>query len=258
MRLLKYLLVLSFLVFLISGCGQAAPEVDDEGAIDDTTGGEGQVEEEVDDQVPGAEEVTQIEYPQFIQDDQPDERIVKMVTNKGEITIRLFPKYAPLAVENFLTHSENGYYDGVIFHRVIEDFMVQTGDPLGNGTGGESIYGEPFDDEFSPALGHFRGALSMANRGPNTNGSQFFIVHSSEFDRGVIEQVEQGLGFEFPEETVELYEQHGGTPFLDYSHTVFGHVIEGMDVVDEIAEAEVESNDRPVEDIVIERIEILS
>ena len=99
-----------------------------------------------------------------------------METNYGTIKIRLFPKVAPKAVENFKTHVENGYYDGLTFHRVIEGFMIQGGDPIGNGTGGESIWGKPFEDEFDINYHNFRGTLSMANAGPNTNGSQFFIV----------------------------------------------------------------------------------
>ncbi|WP_084034789.1 peptidylprolyl isomerase [Anaerobacillus alkalilacustris] len=225
MRFVNYLLLGIFMLVLISGCGQAAPDVQQEEVIAD-------------------------EYPQLITEVQSDEKLVKMVTSKGNITIKLFPKYAPLAVENFLTHSENGYYDGVIFHRVIEGFMVQTGDPEGTGAGGESIYGERFEDEFSPALAHFRGALSMANAGPNTNGSQFFIVQSKSF--------QGSSAIDFSEEALEHYKQYGGTPHLDYRHTVFGHVIEGIDVVDAIAEVEVGQNDRPKEDITIETIELLN
>lgn len=236
MQFVKNFLVIFLAFFIMTGCSQESiPE---------------------EDQVPATEEVTQIEYPQFITDAQPKDKIVKMVTSKGDITIKLFPKFAPLAVENFLTHSENGYYDGVIFHRVINDFMIQTGDPLGNGTGGESIYGQPFEDEFSPSLEHFRGALSMANKGSNTNGSQFFIVQSSSFDMDGIKQLQQ-RGLDIPEETIELYKIHGGTPHLDYSHTVFGHVIEGMDVVDEIAKTKVDANARPIDEITIEKIEVL-
>ena len=93
------------------------------------------------------------------------DKIATVKTNMGEIKIRLFPKYAPKAVENFVTHAQNGYYNGLIFHRVIENFMIQGGDPNGNGTGGKSIWGEPFEDEFTPELHNLRGALSMANAG---------------------------------------------------------------------------------------------
>ena len=102
-----------------------------------------------------------------------------MHTTMGDIKIRLFPEHAPKAVENFITHAKNGYYNGLKFHRVIKDFMIQGGDPMGSGIGGESIWGEPFEDEFCQELHNIRGSLSMANAGPCTNGSQFFIVQAS-------------------------------------------------------------------------------
>lgn len=111
----------------------------------------------------------QLELPQV------GEQIVILHTSKGDISIRLFPEAAPKAVENFVTHAKNGYYDGVTFHRVIRDFMIQSGDPEGTGSGGESIWGKDFEDEFDQKLINLTGALSMANAGPNTNGSQFFI-----------------------------------------------------------------------------------
>ena len=107
--------------------------------------------------------------------------VVTINTSMGDSKIKLFPEKAPKAVENFVTHAKNGYYNNVIFHRVINDFMIQGGDPEGTGYGGESIWGKPFEDEFSNELRHFRGALSMANAGPNTNGSQFFIVQNKNF-----------------------------------------------------------------------------
>ena len=111
-------------------------------------------------------------------------------TNMGEIKLRLFPEHAPKAVENFTTHAKNGYYNGLIFHRVIDNFMIQGGDPLGTGKGGESIWGKPFEDEFTGELHNLRGALSMANAGPNTNGSQFFIVQAPEVPEDMIEQMQ--------------------------------------------------------------------
>ncbi len=251
MRLIKYGLFTFLLLVLVSGCGQGGASEQEP-----TTGGR-TVEEEA--PAPSTEEATPVEYPQFHAAVQPEERMVKMVTSMGDITIRLFPQYAPLAVENFITHSENGYYDGVLFHRVINNFMIQSGDPEGTGRGGESIYGQPFADEFSPSLAHFRGALSMANPGrPDNNGSQFFIVQTNAFNPDMFEQIEKQFGVEFPEETIKHYEQHGGTPYLDYQHTVFGHVFEGMEVVDAIAQVAVGPNDRPVEDVIIQRIEILN
>ena len=117
------------------------------------------------------------------------EKIAVMKTNMGDIKIRLFPDAAPKAVENFVSHSQSGYYDGLIFHRVIKDFMIQGGDPTGTGMGGESIYGHSFEDEFDLSARNYRGALSMANAGPNTNGSQFFIVQANTVDAGLLSQM---------------------------------------------------------------------
>lgn len=111
--------------------------------------------------------------------------------------------------------------------------MIQGGDPKGDGTGGESIWGEPFEDEFDRNMLHFKGALSMANSGPNTNGSQFFIVHASEVSEDILDSM---IEAKYPTEVIDLYKEHGGTPHLDFRHTVFGQVVEGMDIVDEIAQ----------------------
>ena len=173
-------------------------------------------------------------------------------TNRGDITVKLFPELAPKTVQNFVELAKKGYYDGVIFHRVIPDFMIQGGDPTGTGMGGESIYGESFEDEFSRELFNLRGALSMANSGPNTNGSQFFIVNNTNVPENMLSQLE-GAGF--PKEIIEAY-KNGGTPWLDFRHTVFGYVLEGMDTVDDIANAQRGPQDRPVHDVVIETIEI--
>ena len=147
-----------------------------------------------------------------------------MQTNKGTIELDLFDEDAPVTVENFLKLARDGYYDGVIFHRVIEDFMIQGGDPTGTGSGGP---GYTFEDEANehPVA---RGALAMANAGPNTNGSQFFIV------------------------TAEA------CPWLDGKHTVFGRVTAGMDVVDEISRVDKDARDRPRDDIRIESIQVSS
>ncbi|EPO6127076.1 peptidylprolyl isomerase [Listeria monocytogenes] len=191
-------------------------------------------------------------YPQLSKEVAPNEIEAEMITNRGTIRIKLFPEIAPKTVENFVTHSKNGYYDGLIFHRVIPEFMIQGGDPDGRGTGGESIWGESFEDEFSIEAFNLRGALSMANAGPNTNGSQFFIVQKPDMPADMLGQMEQAG---FPVEIIEAYKQ-GGTPWLDGRHTVFGHVIEGMDVVDEIANLPTGMQDKPVNDVVIEKINI--
>jgi peptidyl-prolyl cis-trans isomerase B (cyclophilin B) len=143
-------------------------------------------------------------------------------TNHGAITLELFPEDAPKTVDNFVTLAEKGFYDGVVFHRVIPDFMIQGGDPTGTGSGGP---GYEFEDEFNQQK-IVRSALAMANAGPNTNGSQFFIVTAD------------------------------ACPWLDGKHTVFGRVTEGMDVVDRISQLPRDRSDRPNDDVTIERVEI--
>ena len=145
-----------------------------------------------------------------------------MHTNHGPIELDLFEEDAPKTVENFVKLARDGFYHGVIFHRVIPDFMIQGGDPTGTGTGGP---GYEFEDEFNEHR-VVRGALAMANAGPNTNGSQFFIV------------------------TAEA------TPWLDGKHTVFGRVTSGLDVVDRISAADRDARDRPQSEITIERVEL--
>lgn len=173
-------------------------------------------------------------------------------TNRGDITVKLFADIAPKTVENFVTHAKNGYYDNQIFHRVIKDFMLQGGDPTGTGMGGESIWGGSFADEFANNVFNMRGALSMANAGPNTNGSQFFIVQAT----GMLKSMKSDLrNSSLPEEVVKTYVK-GGTPWLDGKHTVFGHVIAGMDTVDAIAAVGVDMYDKPTQDVIIETITI--
>ncbi len=182
--------------------------------------------------------------------------VAVMTTNRGVIKIKLFPEQCPKTCENFTTHAKNGYYEGIIFHRVINNFMIQGGDPTGTGRGGESIWGSSFEDEFDIGLHNLRGALSMANAGPCTNGSQFFIVQAGAVDGNLMGQMEMIGDKMFPADCIEDYKKVGGTPWLDFKHTVFGQVYEGMDVVDAIAATRVDMLDKPFEDVVIEKIEI--
>ncbi|MBR3144339.1 MAG: peptidylprolyl isomerase [Clostridia bacterium] len=184
------------------------------------------------------------------------EEFAVIKTNHGDITVKLFRKEAPKAVENFVTHAKEGYYDGLIFHRVINDFMIQGGDPTGTGMGGESIWGEPFEDEFTPELHNLRGALCMANAGPHTNGSQFFIVQAKECPASMLSQMEGLSDRGFPAEIADAYKEMGGTPWLDFHHTVFGQVTNGMETVDDIAKVAVDNNSKPLSDVVINKIEI--
>ena len=185
--------------------------------------------------------------------------VAVMHTNMGDIKIKLFGDKAPKTVENFTTHAKNGYYNGLIFHRVINDFMIQGGDPTGTGMGGESIWGHSFEDEFAPELHNIRGALCMANAGPNTNGSQFFIVQANTCPAQMLSQMKQ-IGAEggFTDDVINDYETLGGTPWLDYRHSVFGYVYEGMDVVDDIARVKVGPNDKPMYDVTIDSLEIIT
>jgi len=142
-------------------------------------------------------------------------------TSKGKIVFEMYPDIAPKTVENFVGLVKKGYYDGVIFHRVIKNFMIQGGDPTGTGRGGNSLWGKPFEDEFKPGVVFDRnGLLAMANAGRNTNGSQFFITTKA-------------------------------TPWLNGRHTIFGTVLEGFSVVKKIENTNVDGRDKPIEDIKI-------
>ena len=227
------------------------------------------------------------------------EEIAILHTNMGDITLRFFPEVAPKAVTNFKTLAQEGYYDGVTFHRVINNFMIQGGDPTGSGSGGKSIYDteetEGFEDEFSTKLLNLRGSLSMANAKVDSNSCQFFINQAPSSKFGSIENRKQEQKFsrkqykefqeilassfpdyasyainsgipplDVPDEVWELYKANGGNITLDGAwrptggHTVFGQVIEGMDIVDAIAAVPVNSNSKPDEDVTIDSIEFKS
>lgn len=156
-------------------------------------------------------------------------KIATIETNKGTIKFELLEEEAPKTTENFRLLAEKGYYDGVIFHRVIKNFMIQGGDPLGMGYGGESAWGGKFDDEINKSSSLYSGAyakgtVAMANSGPNTNGSQFFIMH-----------------IDYP---------------LPPSYTKFGKVIEGQDVIDKIAEVKTNASDKPLEPVVMNKVTV--
>ncbi|KRL02732.1 peptidyl-prolyl cis-trans isomerase [Liquorilactobacillus capillatus DSM 19910] len=190
-------------------------------------------------------------FPQLnLENNEGPKAIIK--TNYGSFTLALFPQEAPKTVENFIKLAEKGYYNNGIFHRIIADFMLQGGDPTGTGMGGESIWKTPFEDEFSNNLFNFRGALSMANAGPNTNGSQFFIVQNKNLPAQMVEQM-QDAGY--PEEVVEMYKK-GGTPWLDHHHTVFGQMIDGWETIDKLAKVKTDFNDKPIDEVEIKSITI--
>ncbi len=177
-------------------------------------------------------------------------------TNMGDMEFVLFPETAPKAVESFTTHAKNGYYNGIIFHRVIKDFMIQGGDPTGTGCGGESAFGHSFEDEFAIDARNYYGALSMANSGPNTNGSQFFIVQAKSVPANMLSQMEALKEQGFPQEVIDNYKEKGGTPWLDFHHTVFGQLISGEETLEDIANVRCGMSDKPVFDVVINEIVI--
>ncbi len=214
---------------------------------------------------------------------QSGEEIAVLTTSMGVIKLRLFPDAAPKTVENFKGLIQKGYYNGLTFHRVIKDFMIQGGDPKGDGTGGESLWGKEFADEFNLNLVNIRGSVSMANSGKDTNGSQFFINQAGASKFSGWDYYQQGYAVykQQPDAFVQqygswidmtkvtddykkVYTANGGNPTLDgaYSvlqkgHSVFAQVFEGMDVVDKIAATEVDaSNNKPVTPVKITKAEI--
>ncbi len=219
MKIKLMIIVLTFLTLIISGCSKADKQFKEPNK---------------------GETVAEINIQEF-----------------GTIYVKFFNKEAPKAVENFITHSRNGYYDGLTFHRILDDFMIQGGDPTGSGRGGESIWGNDFEDEFSEELHPYRGALCMANSGPNTNGSQFFIVQSEKtYDQDVLTQMMRKTTFD--KKAIKNYGEIGGTPWLFESHTVFGQIYEGYDVLDAVAGVELIDKDNgvPAEQVIIESIRI--
>ena len=219
----------------------------------------------------------QLELPQ------KGEEIAVITTSVGVMKLRFFEDAAPKAVYNFKQLAKSGCYDGQIFYRVINDFMIQTGSGTGTSSGGKSVWGKAFEDEFAPNLFNIRGAVSMANAGADTNGSQFFInqarpeaFYGWDYFEAVFEQyykadvtaATQKYGAwintdELPDEAKTLYAENGGNPSLDgwyntneTGHTVFAQVFEGLDVLDTIASATTDANDKPVEDIKIESVKL--
>ena len=197
-------------------------------------------------------------------------KIQIQLSDGRNINLDLYEDVAPITVKNFKKLIKENFFDGLCFHRTIKDFMIQGGDPKGNGTGGESIWGKPFEDEFSDKLFNITGAISMANSGPNTNGSQFFINQNPPekfigWDK--LKQYYNGkINFDLITNDIKnLYNKNGGNPGLDgycnlqaKGHTVFGQVFEGMDIVNDIASVKTDSNDKPLENVIIQSITIVN
>ena len=250
-RLLAIMLGL-MMAFALAACGSSDSEEseqteevsEDSQAEDEST--EMTIKEEYEKvEISEASEVDQMAEPQ-----EGETIAIMEVEGYGNLCFKFFNSEAPLAVENFLTLAANGYYDGVTFHRVIDNFMIQGGDPTATGAGGESIWGQEFKNEYSDILLPLRGALCMANAGTDTNGSQFFVVQNK------VASSDTYGDKQYSEEKVAMFDEYGGYPYLADDYTIFGQLYDGYDVLDKIAETETDSNDKPVEDVVISKITV--
>ena len=184
------------------------------------------------------------------EEDMEKETKLKIETSAGDITVKLYNE-TPKHRDNFIKLVEDGTYEGTLFHRVIKDFMIQSGDPKGDGTGGESIWKKGFAVEPTPFLYNIRGALAMANTGAKeSNGSQFYIVQNKD------DQSKQLGNAGYPKPIIDAYKK-GGYPAGDTKYTVFGQVIKGMDVVDTIANLEVDDNSKPKENVTVNSVEVV-
>lgn len=184
------------------------------------------------------------------------------VKDYGEIKIKFFPEYAAMGVENFVELAEMDYYDELIYHRVVQDFVIQGGDPRGDGTGGNSVWGQDFAVDSSPNLYHFSGAVAYAHAQNGGNGSQFYIVCTNEgetfYNTGIPLTEEIISEYGYTDEVEALYMEKGGIPYLDGGYTIFGQVFEGMDVVYAISEVKVDpQTSMPAKQVVIESVEIV-
>ena len=179
-----------------------------------------------------------------------EEILILTIKDYGDIKIKLFPEYAQKGVENIKGLANKDYYTNVIFHRIIDGFMIQGGDPTGTGRGGESIYGDRFDGGVDPHLIHAAGAVAYANSGSTaTDGSQFYIVTGKTY-------AEKQFAEDYPESAKKVYMENGGTPWLDGSYTVFGQVFDGLDIVFKLQKVATDGSDRPLENVVIESMKV--
>jgi cyclophilin family peptidyl-prolyl cis-trans isomerase len=254
MKITKFLALLMSLV-LLCGCLTACGEEEETPVVDDDSPKQNKLTSAYADKAYGF----QLEMPS------DKDQVAVLHTSMGNIAIRFFPDGAPKAVENFITHAKNGYYNGVTFHRVMNDFMIQGGDPKGDGTGGESCWGGKFNGSVTEQLIHVPGALAYANSaGPATDGSQFYIVTGDSTDAEALKFYEEeydknpqiAYDINFTKEAEELYIQHGGAPHLDGGYTVFGQVIEGLDIVFEISQVATTANNKPKEAVYMESVTV--
>lgn len=255
MRIVYSIIIMMSLLFVLTGCGNETANTNTENIKNNSSvSNENKSENEIDNVNYGEAAKKQMALPA-----EGEKIAIIKVKDYGDIKVKFFNNVAPKAVENFTTLANEGYYDGVIFHRVINEFMIQGGDPTGTGTGGESIWGKGFGEEIDFELVPYRGSLCMASTGYGTNGigSQFFITQAN-YSEQIEGLMRQGR---YPEGLINEYRTYGGYPSLYLQYTVFGQVFEGMEIVDKIAKVEtyVTSEgqaDKPVQDIIIENVEV--
>ena len=230
-------------VAVVSGCFASCGKFDDSSSDTSTSSS-------------SSKDAQTVEIANFTAPEKGDTIITMKIKDYGEVKFRLFPEYAEKGVENFVELAKKGYYDGLTFHRVIKDFMIQGGDPAGNGTGGESIWGGEFDGGTDQHLIHAAGALAYANSGSTaTNGSQFYIVTGNILSKDDITYYAQ-QGITLTPQQEEIYTTVGGTPWLDGSYTVFGQVIDGLDIIFKIQKVATGANDMPSSDVIIESVTV--
>ena len=270
-KFLMMLMMAAALTFAATGCGEADSsaivEESDEAEISDTDDVDSEGEEEQGSEGVAASDgstmdmtgVVEGDFPDFDQTAAPktgDQIVTFDVKDFGEIKAVLFPEVAPYGVKNFTLHANEGYYDGLTFHRIISNFMIQGGDPDGNGTGGESIWKTPFYNETAPQACIIRGSLCYANAGYDpSNGSQFFITQLDTVTDEDLKMYEE-QGITLTEEQKEIYKKNGGAAWLQGGYTVFGQVYEGMDIVDEISKVSTDDADKPLDDVIINKVTI--
>jgi len=246
------------IVFSVTACGksdeqpassQSSDSVSDSIADESSEAAD---DSQSDDENSNADDSQSDEILNFTEPVEGEEIAVFDIEGYGQIKIKLFPEQCPKGVENFESLINDGYYDGITFHRVIKDFMIQGGDPTGTGSGGESTWGKGFRQEINNSLRHFSGAVSYATAADKLNGSQFFIVTGlTNIDENHFNSLSSAYGKTYSDDVKKLYEEKGGYPFLDGDYEVFGQVIEGLDICFKIAEVQTDSSDKPVEDVVI-------
>ena len=247
-KLVALAMSIAMLTTVFTGCGD-----EENSSSAKTSGSESSESESSKSETPAAAG----DVVNFTPPEKGEDIIVMTIKDYGDVKIKLFPEQAEKGVENFTSLAKDGYYDGLIFHRVINNFMIQGGDPLGNGTGGESKWGDKFDGGTSPDLTHVAGAVAYANSGSTaTNGSQFYIVTGEKYDDATLSDLTTYYGISMTDNTKKLYSELGGAPWLDGSYTIFGQVFDGLDIIFDIQGVATGANDKPEKDVVIEKVSV--